>query len=295
VIETVGDFAASQIVAQTNDEPAVEETKISDESWETMASLLHQSGAYYIAENPHGKQSERFFFFVADYQRVEQILAETQFTMDTPDLIGLLYADPHAVDESTRLRFIANSDTTTSFHQMGVFSSETIHNDVIIRNGRLRIYSGCKSLSGMRDGNGIACLLSPVEGVVMNIFDDRSDISRGDFGGVVRADADEVVPTTSGRIRLSTTIDFVCAPHLEKKNTFLHYPNRDRQPNDRILDGPNAVYRPHDLIFTDHMQKLKGDNHTRACMNNARMVPLQVIIPATPLHRLPREIAMQHQ
>lgn len=272
-IETVGDYAGSP---PTNNEPAPDVSEsafgVTRETWVQMSALLEKS----------------------DFQQIGQLLEGSELSMDSADLIGLLSADPYAQDDATAKKFIKNTGVDEVFAQMGVFVSETVHNDILQRGGFVNIYSHCKSMNSLREGNGICSLLSPVEGVEMQMFDQNSDLGKGNFGGLVRSKEWEVIPTTSGRVRVSTTIDFDSVSE-KKEEKFLLYPQQNGQPNDRVLDGSNAVYRPRDGQFTRHLNEIKDTGHGRECMNSVRMKPLQVIIQATPLHRLPREIADRYQ
>ena len=266
-IPTVGDFSAAPIErnCSAEDEPAAEESRPVGVRVGVWCEMAHAA-------------------LVADYDQVSLLALEGGLSLDYPGLLQALQEDPSAEEESTKEAFIDPSDGGVgNYPLMGVSCSETIHNSIIVDEARSLAFvmSGCANLEQVEGVGGLCRLHSPVEGVELMLGEGRVDIVNGVFGGRVKRGTDRIVPTTSGRVRRSDTVDFVrvSIPH------FLHYPMASTRPNDRVLCGAESVYRPNDAVFDEYIEDTAEYD-----MERIKLKPIQVVMRPTDLHRLARGV-----
>ncbi len=267
-IDVVGDFAAApkqpdlEIGEVTSD-------KISSETWSELVAL-YQAG---------------------DFGAIDVLLANTAFDSCTAGLLEALSDDPWLENLQNVDSFIVDSDEDTGlFPTMGAAMLETVHNSMAVVDNEVFIYSQCVSPIEAKHSRAVLRLHSPAEGVELYMYGNTGSIQDDQFGAKVNAAGVDVLPSTSGRVQLSTDVSFGTAMLGKHPIPFLHYPEQSSRPNDRALYGPSNVYRPDDELFFFAREQFASEICGNKGLTRTRLMPISVVIPATPLHRLSKDV-----
>jgi hypothetical protein len=144
------------------------------------------------------------------------------------------------------------------------------------------MYSQAKPLSLVRDGEGFAMAMSPVEGIYVTVgAGAQRHGGGGSFGNGSDLPLHHALACTSGRIRPIKSIDVVYKQPAAQNLLFI-----DNKFNDRAIYADQSVYRARGPAFDRQIDAVWPRSEMQHHERYTRLTPVRCLITPTARHRL---------